>query len=175
MQQSFSQHPDDTREIMFDRIDQARVTIGLPDFYGKELNTVRFTCNIEPNATRRIATLSLTDLLGNRQKNEVILTLRIKHRSKLLFDDYKFLTVPKELNLPQPHLTQTVETTPQGITLTLPTDFLAKDVFTEIPTQGADLSDNVFDLLPGQRKVVTIDGAGIRIRTLTDTYEGDTK
>lgn len=61
MQQSFSQHPDDTREIMFNRIDQARVTIGLPSFYGKELKTVSFTCNIKPNATRRIAILTLTD------------------------------------------------------------------------------------------------------------------
>lgn len=52
-------------------------------------------------------------------------------------------------------------------------------MFIEIPTQGADLSDNFFDLLPGERKVVTIESADItpddiariRIRTLTDTYE----
>ena len=166
-----------------DRIDQARITIGLQDFYGKELNTVSFACDIEPNATRHIATLSLANLLGGWKKNEVLLTLRIEHQGETLFDGHKFLTVPKELNLPRPHLTQTVETTPLGVTLTLTTDCLAKDVFIEIPTQGADLSDNFFDLLPGERKVVTIDGADItpeavtriRIRTLTDTYEGDTK
>ena len=37
---------------------------------------------------------------------------------------------------------------------TLLSPALAKDVFIEIPLQGARFSDNFFDLLPGERKTV---------------------
>ena len=104
--------------------------------------------------------------------------MQIRHCGETLYNGHKFLALPKELVLPRPHLAKTNETTQQGVTLTLTTDCLAKDVFIEIPTQGADFSDNFFDLLPGEHKVVTItspnitpdDIARIRIRTLTDTY-----
>lgn len=36
--------------------------------------------------------------------------------------------------------------------LTLFSSTLAKDLFIEIPLQGARYSDNFFDLLPGERK-----------------------
>ncbi|HZJ80434.1 MAG TPA: glycoside hydrolase family 2 protein, partial [Dysgonamonadaceae bacterium] len=62
--------------------------------------------------------------------------------------------------------------------VTLESNYLAKDVFIEIPTQGAMFSDNFFDLLPGEKKVVTIkspqltkDGKTvITIKHLRETY-----
>lgn len=164
-----------------DRLEQAQIVVGIDDFHGTRLNAVTLACTIQPNTSQKIATLALADLLDNRPRNEVVVTLQIRHDGKALYDGHKFLALPKELALPRPHLTQTIETTPQGVTLTLTTDCLAKDVFIEIPTQGADFSDNFFDLLPGERKVVTIGGANItpddiariRIRTLTDTYKDE--
>ena len=160
-----------------DRLEQAQIVVGIDDFHGNRLNSVTLACTIQPNTSQKIATLALADLLDNRPRNEVVVTLQIRHGGKTLYNGHKFLALPKELALPRPHLTQAIETTPQGVTLTLTTDCLAKDVFIEIPTQGADFSDNFFDLLPGERKVVTIEGANItpddiariRIRTLTDT------
>ena len=151
--------------------------MGIDDFHGNRLNSVTLERTVRPNASQKMATLALANLLDNRPRNEVVVTLQIRHGGKALYNGHKFLALPKELALPRPHLTQAIETTPQGVTLTLTTDCLAKDVFIEIPTQGADFSDNFFDLLPGERKVVTIEGANItpddiariRIRTLTDT------
>ena len=40
--------------------------------------------------------------------------------------------------------------------VTLSTKQLARDIFVEIPYQGARFSDNFFDLLPGQTKKITI-------------------
>jgi beta-mannosidase len=55
---------------------------------------------------------------------------------------------------------------------------LAKDLFIELPIQGARFSDNFFDLLPGEKKRVVITSpeikAGtnydIRLRHLRETY-----
>ena len=174
---------DDSLEIhvlsdRLDRLDQAQIEVGIDDFYGTRLKSLDLECTIQPNTSQKIISLALADLPGNRQKNEVVVTLQIHHRGETLYNGHKFLALPKELALPRPRLAKTTETTPQGVTLTLTTDCLAKDVFIEIPTQGADFSDNFFDLLPGEHKVVTItspnitpdDIARIRIRTLTDTY-----
>lgn len=162
-----------------DPLDQAQIIVGIDDFYGTRLKTIDLIRTIQPNSSQKLITLALADLLDNHRAGEVVMTLQICHDGKTLFDGHKFLTVPKELVLPHPHLKKAIETTPQGIVLTLTTDCLAKDVFIEIPTQGADFSDNFFDLLPGEHKIVSItsphitpdDIARIRIRTLTDTYE----
>ena len=53
---------------------------------------------------------------------------------------------------------------------------LAKDVFIEIPVQGARFSDNFFDLLPGEKRVITIESPRftgdeeIAVRHIRDTY-----
>ena len=53
---------------------------------------------------------------------------------------------------------------------------VAKDVFIEIPVQGARFSDNFFDLLPGEKRVITIESPRftgdeeIAVRHIRDTY-----
>ena len=62
--------------------------------------------------------------------------------------------------------------------LTLFSPALAKDVFIEIPLQGARFSDNFFDLLPGERKTVVITSPQIKkgeelpltIKHIRETY-----
>ncbi len=61
--------------------------------------------------------------------------------------------------------------------LTVKSKELAKDLFIEVPVQGARFSDNFFDLLPGEIKVVIIksdklkknDNFNIKIHQLSDT------
>ena len=63
-------------------------------------------------------------------------------------------------------------------TVTLTSRKLAKDVFIEIPVQGARFSDNFFDLLPEEKKVVTITSPELKkngeteitLRHLRETY-----
>ena len=61
--------------------------------------------------------------------------------------------------------------------VTLSARQLARDVFIEIPVQGARFTDNYFDLLPGQTKKVIItsdklkknEKVDITIKQLSDT------
>lgn len=61
--------------------------------------------------------------------------------------------------------------------MTLSARQLARDVFIEIPVQGAKFTDNFFDLLPGQTKKVIItsdklkknEKVDITIKQLSDT------
>ena len=62
--------------------------------------------------------------------------------------------------------------------LTITSSKLAKDVFIEVPFQGAHFSDNFFDLLPGEHKTVVITSTSIKkgeklpltIKHIRETY-----
>ncbi len=69
--------------------------------------------------------------------------------------DY-FFYWPNKLNLPQAEVKTSVRYADGKYTVTLRSNALAKDVFVEIPIQGAQFSDNFVDLLPGQEQVIEI-------------------
>ncbi len=69
--------------------------------------------------------------------------------------DY-FFYWPNKLNLPQAEVKTSVKYADGKYTVTLRSNVLAKDVFVEIPVQGAQFSDNFVDLLPGQEQVIEI-------------------
>jgi beta-mannosidase len=89
-----------------------------------------------------------------------------------------FFAKPKELDLPQTAVSKQMKVRDGRIELTLSALQLAKDLFIELPIQGARFSDNFFDLLPGEKKRVVITSpeikAGtnydIRLRHLRETY-----
>lgn len=90
---------------------------------------------------------------------------------------YYFLR-PKELHLNKTKV-QVQETPGQrSQCITLSTDVLAKNVFVTIKGESVNLSDNFFDLMPGQPRTICLPpGRKIRhlekkviVRSLVDTY-----
>ncbi len=73
-----------------------------------------------------------------------------------------FFEKTKDLLLPETTITYKMKQTDGKCELTLLSPALAKDVFIEIPLQGARFSDNFFDLLPGERKTVIITSPDIK-------------
>lgn len=66
-----------------------------------------------------------------------------------------FLTYPKDMNLPEAKIVQKVAKRKGGeYRITLSSEVLAKDVQLSAPMAG-HFSDNYFDLMPGEKKVVT--------------------
>ena len=82
------------------------------------------------------------------------------------------------MNLPETKIDKTVTYADGKYTVTLESKYLAKDVFVEIPIQGAMYNDNFFDFLPGEKKVITItspeltknDKTAITVKHLRETY-----
>ena len=67
-----------------------------------------------------------------------------------------FFYWPNKLDLPETEVTTQVLYGDGEYTITLSSDKLAKDVFIEIPIQGAQFSDNFIDLLPGEKRTIVI-------------------
>ena len=73
-----------------------------------------------------------------------------------------FFAKTKELLLPETTISYKMRQTDGECELTLLSPVLAKDVFIEVPLQGARFSDNFFDLLPGERKTILITSPQIK-------------
>jgi beta-mannosidase len=68
-----------------------------------------------------------------------------------------FFALPKDLRLPRPNVRADLTPAAKGYTLTLATDALARDVWVSFGDLDARLSDNSFDLLPGEPVTLAVD------------------
>jgi beta-mannosidase len=62
----------------------------------------------------------------------------------------------KELQLPAPTLEKSISIVPGGFDISLTSEVLAKNVYIQIGDEDGDLSDNYFDLLPGEVKTIRL-------------------
>ncbi len=155
------------------------LSIELKNFDGKTIRKTSKKVNAKANSTEKIFELNSKDFISEEQrKNSVMIVKLLDAKNKLIAQELHYFDVPKNLNFPQTDIQQKIKQENGKITLTLSSKKLAKDVFVEIPIQGARFSDNFFDLLPGEKKVITISSPEIKtkgkheisVKHLRETY-----
>ena len=100
----------------------------------------------------------------NEKLNEIYADIQLYDNQGDVIDRQIFFPLKtKDLNLPDVKISKTVKVKKGLIEVTLKADKLAKDVFIEIPVQGAKFSDNFFDLLPNETKIVRINSPLIEV------------
>ena len=93
-----------------------------------------------------------------------------------------FFGKARTLDLPLPHLQVRVHDAPGGIDVTLHGEVLARDVWIGFGALDATLSDNAFDLLPGETRTVHVRSPAspaalrraLRVRDLAGVMSEDT-
>jgi hypothetical protein len=75
---------------------------------------------------------------------------------ELITGNVLYFTEPKNMTLPDVDIQLSLTATEDGYMLSMASDKLVKNLFIDIPDPDAFLSDNYFDLLPGQNKEVKI-------------------
>jgi beta-mannosidase len=147
----------------------------------KQGKLVRLTgLSMPANASTCVYRQKLTDLLPEAEWGSGFLRLTLKERSgRQVADAIHFLRKTKDLDLPQTEVSCKVVRQADGrCELTLSSPKLAKDVFIDVPQQGARFSDNFFDLLPGERRTVVVtsplikrgEPLMVKIHHIRDTY-----
>lgn len=105
----------------------------------------------------------LSELLRTEETASSFLHIRLKDAAgRQLAETVHFFRKPKELQLPAVTIDVRSSQADGQCELILSASELAKDVFIEVPIQGARFSDNFFDLLPGERKKVIITSPRIK-------------
>ncbi len=127
----------------------------LIDFSGNVMRQTTDTLTIPANASACFAVKDKSD--WGMQPENSCLHLELENlNGERLYEYIYYFCLPKQLQLPVPDIRMSAAFEEGACVLTLQSDVLVKDLFIEVPVQGARFSDNFFDLLPGEKKCVRI-------------------
>ncbi|WP_264847400.1 beta-mannosidase [Capnocytophaga catalasegens] len=156
------------------------LNIQLISFTGKVLKELNEVVNLQANTTQLLKSIPMYMLVNiELQKNHFVKVKLIDQNHQVIAQDHFFFLSPKNMNLPQTQIESSIAYTQGKCILTLRSSHLAKNVFIEIPLLGAKFSDNFFDLLPNEEKVIEIihpqisneNQVPLKIKHLRDTYQ----
>lgn len=129
----------------------------LIDFKGKKLARKSIPVEIPANTSLKVFSRSLSEWANETLRKECFLQFILKDKSEhQLAQNIHFFVPTKDLTLPQTDIDCKVKTLEGRCEVILTSSRLAKDVFIQIPIQGAHFSDNFFDLLPNESRKIII-------------------
>lgn len=137
--------------------DGVRLDVELMDFDGKAHGKWTQSGMLAANSSVLFMKKRAGELQGKLSAANSLLHFTLKDKNgATLADDVFYFAYPKDQKLPEANIETSVRRRGDAIEMTLKTDKLARDIFVEVPVQGVRFTDNFFDLLPGQRKKITI-------------------
>lgn len=137
--------------------DGVRLDVELMDFDGKAHGKWTQDGKLAANASVLFMKKPADELQGKLSAANSLLHFTLKDKNGVtLADDVFYFAHPKDQKLPEANIETSVRRRGDAIEMTLKTDKLARDIFVEVPVQGVRFTDNFFDLLPDQRKKITI-------------------
>lgn len=146
---------------------------------GQQLSSVTVpNLTLSPDSSHMIYQGALKTILDKHKEEDAVIEVTLQTAAGQPLSRRLFYCVPpKKLNLPRANITVKTQVVKDGCQITLQCDRLAKNVLLQTSADGA-FSDNYFDLLPGERKVVVfktktvlddLQGA-FKAKSLVDTY-----
>lgn len=137
--------------------DDVRLTVELMDFDGKSHGKWTHSGKLSANTSMLFLKKRVDEFLSKQDAATSFLRFTLKAKNgAALADEVFYFAYPKDQKLPEASIETSVKRRGEAIEMTLKADKLARDIFIEVPVQGVRFSDNFFDLLPGQRKKITI-------------------
>lgn len=137
--------------------DDVRLTVELMDFDGKSHGKWTHSGKLSANTSMLFLKKRVDEFLSKQDAATSFLRFTLKAKNgAALADEVFYFAYPKDQKLPEARIETSVKRCGEAIEMTLKADKLARDIFIEVPVQGVRFSDNFFDLLPGQRKKITI-------------------
>ena len=150
--------------VMSDKLEAypgATLQLQLSDFNGKTLKKWKVCNDVPANTSIRFHQEDYATLATDPTRTFLLMTLKSKDGKELSKEIFYF-NYPKDQNLPQANIRYKIKQEDGRCEVTLQSKQLARDVFIEIPYQGARFTDNFFDLLPGETRKITITSPQIR-------------
>lgn len=159
----------------------AQLVIELKKFDGTLVFNKKIACVVAPGSSAKLISLQVQEMLQNMPAKDVFLTTRLLASEKIIAENIFYFDRIKYLNLPVVKLKYTVKQSAGKIIVNLVSPVLAKNVFLKFEGVEGRFSDNYFDLLPGEAKIVGFQPAEVpvslgklQIVTVRDTYQEDT-
>lgn len=151
----------------------------LTDFSGKKLAQKSVEVEAPANSSVKVFGEALDAWVDETKRNTCFLLLALRDRNEReVARDVHYFVPTKELDLPQTAVRCKLKVADGSCEVTLSSPKLAKDLFVQIPYQGARFTDNFFDLLPGETRKIVVTSPEIKktekpeitLRHIRETY-----
>jgi len=150
------------------------------NFAGKVVGERAANMTLAPLSSTHAGTFTDAQLLHGADPRKSVAVFELFAGGKRVSRNLVFFDAAKDLALPEPHIDARLARTDGSYTLTLDSDKLAREVWVSFGGIDASVSDNAFDILPGQRVTVTIRSdadldvlrKALEVQDLADAMEG---
>lgn len=162
---------------------QATLDVSLMDFDGKVLLQDKLPVNVDPLASKIYLDWPLDKLTaaGATDTSRVFVLARLMAGSDELSRNIAYLAPVKEVHLKPANLTFDVFGEKGNFKVRVSSPVLARDVYLSFGNLDTNVSDNFFDLLPGETREIAVNTqasldalkANMHIVSLTDAFKHD--
>jgi beta-mannosidase len=150
------------------------------DFAGKVVGQKRADVTLAPLSAMHVGTFSDAQLLHGADPRATFAVFDLLVDGRVVSRNLVFFDAPKDLTLTSPRIRSRLTKTNDGYTLALDSDKLALAVWVSFGGTDAEVSDNAFDILPGQQVTLTVRSKAslgvlrktIRIEDVADATQG---
>ncbi|MGH7598175.1 MAG: beta-mannosidase [bacterium] len=159
----------------------AEITVTLMKFDGQILKAASKNIWVQPLTSKNYLVINKAEWLTGQDSSEIFLLVELKDNENTLSSNTVFFEPAKNLNLPKPNIDIAVAKSRDGVTISLQSDKLAKNVFLSTDTSEGFFTDNYFNLIPGRKIEIefkteqAIAGKAfkdaLKIVTLVDAFE----
>ncbi len=158
----------------FDATLEARIL----DFKGEELWNSSEKITVKANSSNIVYRKKLKELLKGMNSKEVVFDVRLHNGDEQIYHTTKYFEKIKDLHLPKTLIKTTIEKSDKGYKITITAKGLAKSVYLRFDDADGWFTDNYFDLLDGEKRVVYFEtdeviknpSDNLKIRSIADTY-----
>jgi beta-mannosidase len=149
-------------DLLTDR-DELTLTVQVIDFSKGIQKEFREKVNATANASTIVKSYTLSDLVKEKEKKHTLIHAFLSDSDgEVISRKDHFFYWPNRLELPETMVKSNIQYADGEYRVLLSSKKLAKDLFLEIPIQGARFSDNFIDLLPGEQRTIIIRSPELR-------------
>ncbi len=132
---------------------QANLELKMTGFAGTKIWSKTIPVTIEKNSSAVFFNEKAGNLIKGLSPDTVVLSAKVIWKGLMLTEKNYFFALPKDLKLTDPEITTKIKATSEGYRIIVATRKLAKNIYLSIDEDGF-FTENYFDLLPGEFKVV---------------------
>ncbi len=148
------------------------------DFKGEELWNSSEKITVKANSSNIVYRKKLKELLKGMNSKEVVFDVRLHNGDEQIYHTTKYFEKIKDLHLPKTLIKTTIEKSDKGYKINIIAKGLAKNVYLRFDDADGWFTDNYFDLLDGEKRVVYFEtneviknpSDNLKVRSIADTY-----